>query len=160
MTRTRAAWLVFNAAIVILVACMLGVPYGEAAKAGAGLPNMNVPGTEAQWRLAHMEGLVNGILILAVGGAATLLTMSRKAETATFWGLLATAWGNLLGALFAALGGDRILGFGVGDSNPLAMFCFSVAAAGAVVALTALAVTAFRTASTACNRDQTLSGLA
>ena len=61
-----SALLVVNGVVVILLTCVVGLPYGEARKEEAGQNTwFDVSGTASQWRLAHTEGLMNSILVIA-----------------------------------------------------------------------------------------------
>lgn len=146
MTSRRQVWLVFNGVLVVIGACLVGFPYAEAVKKARGVPQwFSVPGTEAQWNLAHTEGLINGLLVLALVSCVARIRMSDRLGNVVFWGLVATAWGNFGGALVAALGSDEILGFGVGDENLPALVLFAAAAAGAFLALGGIIVACVRT---------------
>jgi hypothetical protein len=147
MTRRGSALLILNAALVILLACVLGMPYGEARKKEAGVSTwFHVPGTASQWQLAHLEGLINGIAGLALAAALALITLSRRSETVIFWSLIGMLWGNVLGGLAAALGADDSFSADLVTNNPAAFLLYGVAAAGALVGLVEVARCAWRQA--------------
>jgi hypothetical protein len=149
MNPRSAALLVAHGALILLLACVIGMPFAEVLKADLGLPGwFPAPGNVRAWHMAHLEALLNGLLVLAGAAVAMRLELSRVLEATIFWGLLADGWGNSLGALVAALdGGKRIVTLGAGDQNLLAFGLFSVAAVGGIVALSALAAGGLRTAS-------------
>lgn len=149
MNPRSAALLIAHGALILLLACVVGLPYAEVLKSDLGLPGwFAAPGNVRAWHMAHLEALLNGMLVLAGAAVAVRLALSRALDAAIFWGLLADGWGNSLGALVAALdGGKRIVTLGAGDQNLLAFGLFSVAAAGGILALAALAVGGIRTAS-------------
>lgn len=147
MTRRRSALLIFNATLVILVACVVGMPYGEARKEEAGVETwFDVPGTASQWELAHLEGLINGIAVIALAAALNLVVLSRRSETVIFWGLIGMLWGNVLGGVAAAIGADDSFSADLITGNPLAFLLYGVAAAGAFVGLVEVSRCAWRQA--------------
>jgi hypothetical protein len=148
MNPRSAALLTAHGALILLLACAIGFPFAEVLKADLQLPGwFPAPGNFRAWHMAHLEALLNGMLVLAGAAVATRLALSRALEATIFWGLLADGWGNSLGALVAALdGGKRIVALGAGDQNLLAFALFSIAAAGGIVALVALVVGGLRTA--------------
>lgn len=89
---------------------------------------------------------MNAILVLALAAALTRIVLSRRSETIIFWGLIGTVWGNLAGAVTAALGGDDSFNANVVKDNPLAMLFYGVAAVGVFVALIEIARCAWREA--------------
>ena len=89
MTRRRSALLVCNAALALFATCLVGVPYGEARKEEKGQDTwFDVPGEVSQWRLAHAEGLMNAILVIALAAALTRITLARRSESVIFWSLI------------------------------------------------------------------------
>lgn len=148
MSQRSVALLSANGALILLLACIAGMPFSEVLKADLGLPGwFPAPGNVRAWHMAHLEALLNGMLVLAVAAVAARLTLSRTLERLVFWGMLADGWGNSLGALIAALdGGKRIVTLGAGDQNLPAFGLFSIAAVGVIVGLVALVVGGLRTA--------------
>ena len=117
-----------------------------AGRSGAAVGFVAVAGTASQWRLAHAEGLINAILVIALAAALFRITLSRRSETLIFWGLVGMVWGNLFGAISAALGGDDSFNANVVKDNPIAMLFYGVAALGAFVAFVESARCAWREA--------------
>lgn len=148
MTRRGAALLTCNAAVVVLLTCVAGLPYGEARKKEAGQHTwFGVSGTASQWRLAHAEGLVNSILVIALAAALGRVALTRRSETLIFWSLVGMVWGNFLGAVAAALGGDDSFnGTDLAKHNPVAVLLYGIAAVGAFVGLSEAARCAWREA--------------
>jgi hypothetical protein len=147
MSRRGAALLTCNAAIVVLLTCVAGLPYGEARKKEAGQHTwFHVSGTASQWRLAHAEGLMNSILVIALAAALGRVALTRRSETLIFWSLVAMVWGNFLGAVTAALGADDSFSTALARHNPVAMLLYSAAAVGAFVGLIEAARCAWREA--------------
>ncbi|RMF24925.1 MAG: hypothetical protein D6760_02310 [Deltaproteobacteria bacterium] len=65
-------------------------------------------GGEARaWSMAHLEGLLNGMLLLAVAAVARRLSLKGREQTILFWSMLVMAYGNLVAAVLAASFGVR-----------------------------------------------------
>jgi hypothetical protein len=155
MTRRRSALLIFNAALVLLASCFVGVPYGEARKEQTGQDTwFNVPGTATQWELAHLEGLLNSTLAIALAAVLIRLPMSRRSETVIFWSFVALPWGNAVGGVLAALGDDDSFSTDLVKHNPIAMLFYGAAALGAFVGFAETARCAWREAQRAGLRSE------
>lgn len=135
MTRAQVGWVAVNAMMVVLVACIAGMPWNEAQKAAAGRPLwFHVPGTPRMWELAHMEGLVNAIFVLAVAAVASQLKMSPRSSRALLWALIAMAWGNGIGAVAGALSNVAVMDMTF-THGTIAFLLFDIAAVGVLVAI-------------------------
>ena len=84
-----------HAAIVLLLGMGAGFPYGTAV--GEGLPE-----AVRAWRMAHLEGVLNGLLMLGVAAATTRWKLTTQSERALYIGLLVTGYGNVIAAMVAA----------------------------------------------------------
>jgi hypothetical protein len=109
MSRQAAARLVLNGLVVLFIGLVAGAPYGAALVEGWGAE------AERAWKLAHMEGVQNGIMILALAGASAWLSLGAVGERVVVWGAVLAAYGNTLGALLGALVGQR----GLAPQGPL-----------------------------------------
>lgn len=85
----RKAFLVLGAALFLL-GLLTGLATGAMANPRMGLS-------------AHMEGLTNGIFLLAVGGAWPFVDLSRNAARATFWLFAYGTAANWLSTTLAAV---------------------------------------------------------
>jgi len=110
MTRRGAATLALHGLIVLFLGLLCGMPYGAAIVGGWGEEPLRA------WKLAHMEGVQNGILVLALAGAAGFFALSARSERIVVWGAILAAYGNILGAVIGALSGYR----GLAPEGPLA----------------------------------------
>jgi len=101
MDRRQRTWLALHGAILLVIGMLAGVPYGQAI--------VDAWGDEAvrAWKLAHMEGLTNGLLVLAVAGVGGLLALGPRARRVLVATLLLGAWANTVGGIVAALVGVR-----------------------------------------------------
>jgi hypothetical protein len=110
MTKRGTTSLVLHGAVVLFLGLLCGMPYGAAIVSGWGDEPVRA------WKLAHMEGVQNGILLLALAGASSVLALGRGGERALVWGAVLAAYGNVLGAGLGAITGYR----GLAPEGPLA----------------------------------------
>ena len=75
---------------------------------------IDIPGDERGWRMAHMEGLTNGLLLIAIGAIGGRLRLGPRAASVLQWSALITGWLFFLPAAFGPLVGARGLAFGGG----------------------------------------------
>jgi len=99
------------------------------------------PGTVRGWRMAHLEGILNGITCIAVAAAGQYLTLSERAQKWVAYGLIVTAWGNVtasvIGPVFSSQEGSipRGLAFGSGAANSAMYLLFVLAVVTVIVAM-------------------------
>jgi len=138
MTRHGAATLVAHGCLVLFVGLLAGAPFGAAI--------VNGWGDEAAraWKLAHLEGLQNGILLLALAGTSPWMALSPRAERIVVWGAVLAAWGNGLGAGLGAISGQRGLAPQGPLSNWLVFIAFMFGMWGVLIAVPVAAVAAWR----------------
>ena len=117
MTRDAAVTLTLHGLIVLLLGLLCGAPYGAAIVGGWGDEAVRA------WKLAHLEGVQNGILVLALAGVGGFLRLGRGEEKVVVWGAVLAAYGNVVGALLGALTGRR----GLAPEGPLANWLVFVA---------------------------------
>mgnify|MGYP003654076533 CR=1 FL=1 len=75
---------------------------------------VTIPDDGRAWRMAHMEGITQGLLLMALGLGGQFMRLSRKQFTWLFWSSLVTAWLFTVPTIFNALYGTRGLAFGGG----------------------------------------------
>ncbi len=73
-----------------------------------------VPGEARAWNMAHLEGITNGLLLLALAAVAPFLRLSRRQNNWLFASSLTFAWFFTLPAIANAFFGTRGLAFGGG----------------------------------------------
>jgi hypothetical protein len=73
-----------------------------------------VPGDERGWRMAHMEGLTQGLLLIGIGAIGGQLRLSRRQARVLMWSSIVTGWLFFLPAAFGPMAGVRGLAFGGG----------------------------------------------
>jgi hypothetical protein len=135
--RTASA-LVMHGAIVVGIGLGVGFPYASAITGGWGAE------AERAWRTAHLEGLLNGMLVVLLGVAVPHLALRPREEQWLRWGGLATGYGNVIAASLGAATGVR----GLAPGGPLANFAvfalFTIAIVGVVAAVALLVLGARR----------------
>ncbi|MEQ9518678.1 MAG: hypothetical protein RLN89_04480 [Parvibaculum sp.] len=141
MPTRHHALLIGYGAIIFILGLVAGVPFVWAiADAATGAPEA-VESLRA-WRMAHLEGVLNGMMMIAIAAAAKQLTISASQSNLITWGLLITGWGNILASFVSGLTGGRGLSFTGFDWNTLTFTLFSAAIVGVVVAMMVLAIAA------------------
>lgn len=135
------AWLVVHAALLFLVGLGAGFPWGffEIGKIAlwplVGDITVAMPGSTRAWRMAHLEGILNGLMLFAVAAIAPLLRLRGREPRLLVWSLIITGWGNELAALIGPLSGGRGLEFGGGIANSVMYLLFVVAVITVILAM-------------------------
>jgi uncharacterized membrane protein len=132
--------LVFHGAVVILLGLAAGFPYGLVVTG-------SLVSSERAWRMAHLEGVLNGLLLLAVAGVSGRLALTERRAAILAWSLVVTAYGNLIASVLAATANVRGLAPGGSLANTITYLLFMVAVVAVVMALVLVAHGARRTSS-------------
>ena len=131
------AHMVLHGALVVVIGLLAGLPYAFVLT-GA------MAGEERAWKMAHLEGVLNGLMLVAVGAAGDAIALSKRQSRWLEWSLIVAAYGNVLGATLGAISGER----GLAPEGPLANFAvyalFMVAVVAVLAGLGLAAVGAFR----------------
>jgi hypothetical protein len=141
MNERMKSLMVAHGAIVFLVGMAAGFPYGFviiqklALWPIPGSIDWIPPGSDRAWRMLHLEGILNGLTLIAVAAAGDLLKLSDRAQKWVGWGLIVTAWGNVGASLLGPLVGGRGLEFGGGAGNSLMYLAFVAAVITVIVAM-------------------------
>lgn len=135
----RASRLVLHGALVTLAGLLAGFPYAMVVTG-------DLAGEERAWRMAHLEGVLNGLLMLAAAAVGGRLALGAGEQRALFVGLVVAGWGNVVAAALAAIYGVR----GLEPAGPLANLAvfalFTAAVVGVLVAVALVAIGAARAA--------------
>lgn len=75
---------------------------------------VSIPDDGRAWRMAHMEAITQGLLLMAFAFGGRYMRLSSRQFTWFFWSALVTGWLFTLGAAANALCGTRGLAFGGG----------------------------------------------
>ncbi len=120
--------LIFHGAIVVLLGLIAGIPYAY-VETGA------IAGSARAWGSAHLQGLLNGMLVWAVAAVLRRLSLSDRQISMLEWSLLAMAYGNTVASTAAAAFGVRGLEFKGPAANVAVHLLFLVALVGAFAAV-------------------------
>jgi len=86
-----------------------------------------LPGTYDAWRMAHMEGVVNGFGLWIVALVLPLVPLSEVLRVRITWGMVIVAWTIVLASALDPIFPDaRGLAFGKNIPNTIAFFLFYV----------------------------------
>jgi len=130
MPRRLQRLLVAHGALVFLVGLVAGFPFAFVV-----LGDTGVPGDVRGWRMAHLEGILNGLTCFAVAAVGSHLRLSERAFAVLAWSLVVTAWGNVVASVVGPLTGGRGLVFGGGVANTVMYVLFVVAVVTVIVAM-------------------------
>lgn len=145
MDKKTLGWLVFHASLVLLAGFASGFPYGTAVTAQIAGGSEGMVGDVRAWHMAHLEGVLNGMLMIATAAVATQLAMSARLQRVIFWGLVVAGWTNVVASNVSAMTGGRGTGVTGLDWNTFNFVVFMAGIIGAVAAAVALTMAGWRT---------------
>lgn len=140
MTERQIQLLIGNGAIVFLIGMAAGFPFAFEILGRFELwplpfvIEFDMPGDYRGWRMAHLEGILNGLLLIGVAAVAPRLALSPRAGAIVFWALVVTAWGNMIASTLGPLTETRGLAFG-GVANSIVYLLFVAAIVGVIWAM-------------------------
>lgn len=148
MTDRMRILLVANGAIVFMLGLAAGFPFAMEILQSfdlAPLPAIPVdpPGDVRGWHMAHMEGILNGMVLFAAAAIAPIVKFSPRGATVAYWGFLVTAWGNTVASIIGPMSETRGLAFG-GFWNSIVYVLFVMAIIAIFAALIATLRAALR----------------
>ena len=144
--------LVAHGALVFLVGLVAGFPFAFLILGRVelwpipGHVDVTMPGDVRGWRMAHLEGILNGVTLMAVAGVLPRLSLWVRSLRIITWTLIVTAWGNQIASVIGPIFGGRGLAFGGGAANSLMFLLFTTAVVTVIVAMALVARGAFRAA--------------
>jgi len=141
--RLRAR-MVYHGAIVVMLGLFAGFPY-------AFVLTGQLAGDERAWRMAHLEGLLNGMLVLLAAAVSGRLVLSPRQHACLAGSLVVAAYGNVIASTLGATFGVRGLDLAGPPLNALMNLLFWVAIA-AVLAGVGLLIAGARAATRAGTR--------
>lgn len=122
------ARMVLHGVIVIGLGLVAGIPYASAIASG-----------EAElvraWRMAHLEGVLNGLVAIAFAAAGGVLVLSPRQQRILALSVVGMAYGNVVASVLGAATGNRGLAPGGSLANTAVYLLFLAAVVGIVVAL-------------------------
>jgi len=128
MTTHLRKKLIFHGAIVILLGLLAGFPFAMVL-----LGSMH--GEVRAWRMAHLEGVLNGLLVIAVAGIGRRLELDERQQRLLAWSLIVMAYGNVVASTIGATFGVRGLSPQGPAVNLLVYVLFMVAVVAIFVAM-------------------------
>jgi hypothetical protein len=126
------ASLVFHGAITILLGMFAGFPFAFVIMG-------TMEGDLRAWRMAHLEGLMNGLLCIGAAGVFRRLSLSAGQQRLMTWSFIVMAYGNVIASILGASTGQRGLQFGPPTSNMIVFVLFTIAIVAVFVGLGLLA---------------------
>jgi hypothetical protein len=144
--------LVAHGALIFLLGMAAGFPFAFQILGRIelwpipGSIELRMPGDYRGWRMAHLEGVLNGLLLISVAAVGHGLRLSSRAARWVAWGLIATGWGNIAASWIGPLAGVRGLSFTGGDWNTLVFLLFMLAVVLVCVAMVLVCRGAFAAA--------------
>ncbi len=132
MDRDYERRLVLHGIIIIFLGLIAGFPFVTAIQSGTA-ENVRA------WRMAHMEGVINGLLMLAIAGVGSRIALDARKQAIAFWGLMITGYGNIIASIVGAVTGNRGLEPAGPVANYVVLGLFTLAIIGVVVALALIA---------------------
>lgn len=100
-----------------------------------------IPGSERGWRVAHVAGVMNGMLMILIGLALTTTEPTLRAQAWIVWGMVYTGWGNTIFFHCANLSSNRALSAGatkLGEADVLGAIGYIIG--GSTIPFTIIAV--------------------
>lgn len=97
-TEGGRAQLALHGSTVLLIGLLAGIGYSYAATTASVDSDLY-----KNWRFAHLEGLFNGVMVLAIAGAWPAIDRPGSALTLGKWLLILGAYANAIGPWITAL---------------------------------------------------------
>jgi hypothetical protein len=152
MNERLQSTMIAHGALVFLVGMLAGFPFAFLLLGKIvlwpipGSLDVVMPGDVRGWRMAHLEGILNGLTLIAVAAVGARLKLSARAQQVVVWSLIVTAWGNMIASIIGPICGGRGLEFGGGVPNSLMYLLFVAAIVAVMVAMSLVFVGARRSA--------------
>ena len=125
--------------VVVVLGLLAGFPFALVITG-------SLEGDVRAWRMAHLEGVLNGLLMVAVGAAGGHVLLTAAQARWLWGGLLVAGYGNVIASTIAATYGVRGLELAPPASNVVVFVLFTAAIIGVFVGLYLAAAGAFRRA--------------
>jgi hypothetical protein len=110
-----------------------------------------IPGSEHGWRVAHVAGVMNGMLMMILGFALAYALPAVRAQAWIVWGMVYTGWGNTIFFHCANLSSNRALSAGstrLGEADFLGAIGYLIGASTipfTIIAVSLIGIAAART---------------
>lgn len=100
------------------------------------------PGSEQGWRLAHVAGISNGLMMIIAGLTLVHIDATKRAQAWIVWGMVYTGWANTLFFHMGNFSSNRALSAGtsnLGEADTLGAAGYIIGAS--TIPFTLIAVT-------------------
>lgn len=124
--------LAFHGAIVILLGMLAGFPFAFVIMG-------TMEGDLRAWRMAHLEGVMNGLLCFGAAGVFRRLSLSAGQQRLMTWSFIIMAYCNVVASIIGASTGQRGLEFAAPTANMVVFVLFTIAIVGVFLGLGLLA---------------------
>jgi hypothetical protein len=128
MADAYARKLFYHGAAVIWVGLLAGLPFGMVIMG-------RMPGDTRAWHMAHLEGILNGLLTIAAGAALGRLTLDERSIPLYARSFIVAAWGNVIASIFAAMVHQRGLELALPLTNLVVFVGFVIAIVAVLLGL-------------------------
>jgi hypothetical protein len=132
--------MLLHGAVVILIGLLAGFPYVYVISG-------QLAGEERAWRMAHLEGILNGLVVMAVAAGGARIALSAGHQRLLAASLIVAAYGNAVASILGAVFGVRGLGLQGPVANLVVFLLFSLAIVGILLGLGLVIVGVRRAAS-------------
>lgn len=137
MTDQTGRRVVFHGAVVVLLGLLAGFPYAFVILG-------TMAGDQRAWRMAHLEGVLNGLVMFGVTAISRRLVLSAGQQSLLAWCLIVTGYGNVVASITGASLGVRGLEAGGSAGNTVVYLLFIVAVVTITLAMILIALGARR----------------
>jgi hypothetical protein len=120
--------MIFHGAAVIWLGLMAGFPFGFVIMG-------RMEGDLRAWHMAHMEGILNGLLTLAAAAVLKHLSIDERRVPLYAWSFIVAAWTNIVASIIAAIAHQRGLELAMPISNLVVFTIFVVGVLAVLVGL-------------------------
>jgi len=128
MIDTYVRRMIFHGAAVMWIGLMAGFPFGFVIMG-------RMEGELRAWHMAHMEGILNGLLTLAAAAVLKYLSIDERRVPLYAWSFIVAAWTNIVASVIAAIVRQRGLELALPISNLVVFTIFVVGVLAVLVGL-------------------------
>ncbi len=115
--------MLFHGVVVIVLGLLAGIPF-------AFVISGDLAGSVRAWRMAHLEGVLNGRMVMAAAALGGVMTLSARQQRWLAGSLIVAAYGNVVASIVGASFGVRGLTPTLPLSNLLVFLLFTLAIVG------------------------------
>lgn len=120
--------MIFHGAAVVWLGLMAGFPFGLVIMG-------RMEGSLRAWHMAHMEGILNGLLTLVAAVIVKHLAIDERRIALYAWSFIVAAWTNVLASIFGAIVHQRGLEMAPPLTNLIVFSTFVVGILAVLVGL-------------------------